>query len=93
MTGNKEDSVVFGVAPLEGGRSTLMIGIGAGAWKYMSDGKANTIDLSSLGIPLQVIVYGAEDRAAALQVIETHNRSLGLATLDLRREDFGIKAD
>ena len=94
MAKDINEKLVFGVAQSPehlGPGVTLMLGVPAKAWEYMKDGKTHNLDLSSIGLPIQVILFGADDHDAAMRVIEEHNRSLGIATLDERRRDFDIK--
>ena len=88
-----EQKLVFAVAPSSEheGNITVLIGIPRGAWEYMKDGKTNHVDLSSAGLPLQFIVYGAENHDAAKAVIDEHNARHDLTALDRRRDDFSIK--
>lgn len=87
-----EDKMVFGVCPNGQGDGVPMVllGIPAGAWEYMRDGKTHHFDLTRVGLPVKVMLFGAADHAAAIKVVHEHNKSLGLSTLDLRREDFSI---
>jgi hypothetical protein len=90
VSGNIEEKLVFGISPTDTG-ADLLLGIPAGAWEYMKDGKTHHLDLSRLGIPIRIILYGAATHDAAMKHVEEHNRSLGLPILDERRTDFGIK--
>jgi hypothetical protein len=92
MAGNIEEKIVFGLSPSPGGDGVmLLLGVPKGAWEYMKDGKTHHFDLSSVGVPIKLIMYGAETHDAAIKVIEEHNRSQGIAHLDERRRDFSIK--
>lgn len=86
-----EARVVFGVAPDEaGGVPLVLLGIPTSGWDYMKDGKTHTFDLTSIGLPLKLIMFGAKDRDEAVRLLEEGNRRAGLPTLHDRR-DFGIK--
>lgn len=86
-----EQSLVFAFVPIDD-EFYCLIGIPAACWDYIKDGKTNTLDLeAATGIPLKLIVYGAEDHDTAVAVIHAHNARLGLATLDMRREDYSVK--
>jgi hypothetical protein len=93
MAGDIEQKIVFGITPNpdERGTATLLIGIPAAAWEYMKDGKTHHFDLTSIGVPLQIMLYGAATHDEAMKHIEAHNRRLGVAMLDERRRDFSIK--
>lgn len=91
MAQNIDERIVFGVSPRDEGGADLLLGIPRGAWEYCKDGKTHTLDLSSIGIPIRLMLYGAESHDAAVRVIEEHNKKLGVAILDERRRDFSIK--
>lgn len=90
MAKNINEKVIFGYAP-RGAAADLIIGMPADAWAYCKDGKTHTLDLSSIGIPIRLMIFGAADHDAAKKVIDEHNSKLGLASLDARRQDFSIK--
>lgn len=93
MPGRVEDKVVFGLCPDGQGDGVplLLLGVPRGAWNYMRDGKTHTFDLTRVGLPVKLILFGATDHASAKAVIEAHNAGLGAPTLDLRRDDFSIR--
>jgi hypothetical protein len=85
--------LVFAISP-EGqgdGVPLMLFAVTPGAWDYMRDGKTHTLDLTGLGIPIKVMMFGAKDRADALATIEAANQKHGHATLHLPQHDFGIK--
>lgn len=88
-----DEKVVFGVAPnaTGDGAPLVLLGIPALAWENLKGGKCSTFDLTRIGIPVKLMVYGAENHDAAMKVITDYNKAHSLATLDLRREDFGLK--
>lgn len=88
-----EEKMVFGVSP-EGqgdGVPLVLLGIPAGAWEYMREGKTHTFDLTKIGLPIKIMLYGAADHAAAMKLIEGHLSDKGMPYVDARREDFSIK--
>ncbi len=89
MTGI-EEKMVFAVSPGDG-VPVVLLGIPQGAWEYMKDGKTHTFDLTRVGIPVKLMLYGAKDHDAAMKMIETHMSDRKLPYLDARREDFSIK--
>lgn len=87
-----KNKIVFAlVPPDERGTVMLLLGVPEAAWEYMKDGKTHTFDMTALGLPLQLMLYGAKDHDAAKQVIDDYNATRGIAALDARREDFSIK--
>lgn len=90
---NIEEKMVFGVSP-EGqgdGVPLVLLGIPAGAWEHMREGKTHTFDLTKIGLPIKIMLYGAADHAAAMKLIEGHLTDKGMPYVDARREDFSIK--
>lgn len=88
-----QQRLVFAISPggTGDGVPLLLVGIPQGAFDYMRDGKTNTLDLTKLGVPLKLVVYGAESHAAAKKIIDDHNAAQGVPCLDLRRDNFSIK--
>ena len=88
-----EQKIVFGVSYEGQGDNipVILIGVPVGAWDYMKDGKTSHFDLTSVGVPIKLILFGAEDHTGAMKLIEEHNRRLRLPYLDERRRDFSIK--
>lgn len=94
MSKTHEEQVIFCVSP-EGqgdGMPVLLLGVSTAAWEYMKDGMAHTLDLTSIGLPIKLLIYGAKDHDAVMKVIEEHNAKRGIATLDERRTDFSMKS-
>ena len=87
----KEAKVLFGVSP-RGSGTDLLIGISRASWEYMKDGHTHTIDLTKLGLPVRVIIWGGPTQAALRATVEAHNARLGLPPIDDQTErNFGIE--
>lgn len=86
----KEQRVVFGTSRDKKGNTIIIIGIPKLAWEYMQDGKTNNIDLSKLGAPLQIVLYGASDHETALKYINGQIEADGHKPQDKRTTDFSI---
>jgi len=69
----------------------LTIGVPQAAWEYMKDGKTHNFDLTSIGFPIKLILFGAESHDAAMRTLEQAAKQQGVAILDERRRDFDIK--
>ena len=52
----------------------------------MKDGKTHTFDLTSIGLPVKLMLFGGEGRAEITKTIEEANAARGLAAL---RSHFG----
>ena len=89
----QNEKVVFAVSPdgQEDGVPLLLVGVSEAAWEYMKDGKTHHFDLTLIGLPIKLMLFGAKDRAAVIETIETANNNRGVASLHLRDRDFGIK--
>lgn len=94
MAQSIEEKVVFGVAPAGTGDGVQMVlfGIPAAAWENLKNGKCSTFDLTKLGIPVKVALYGAANHAAAMELIEGYMSKEGVPYINALREDFAIKS-
>lgn len=92
MARNIEEKIVFGFSPPADPTkpATLIIGVPNGAWEYMKDGKTHTLDLTKIGIPIQLLLYGADSHDTAMNYIKQHNSRQAIPYLDERQKDFGI---
>lgn len=88
-----EEKIVFAISP-DGqgdGVPVILMGIPAGAWEYMRNGKTHTFDLTKAGLPVKFVLYGAADHAEAMKVMEATMAASGTVIDDRRRDDFSIK--
>ncbi|WP_242137335.1 hypothetical protein [Sphingomonas sp. TREG-RG-20F-R18-01] len=82
---------MFGLAAQPDGSPIAIIGVTAAAADYMSDGKTHTFDLTSLGFPVKIMLFGAPTHRAALDMIGQGSEEAGLPIQDLRDADSSIK--
>lgn len=90
---NKEQRVVLAYS-LDGqgdGIPVLIVGVPHASWVYMKDGKTNTLDLTGIGIPIKLIIFGGPDHAACMKQITDGIQAAGEAYLDERHTDFSMK--
>jgi len=90
---DRERKIVFGVSP-EGqgdGVPVVMLGITKGAWEWMKDGRTHSLDLTKIGLPVKIMLYGAKNHKEAISVIEQHNNNLGIPIVNKTTEDFSIQ--
>lgn len=85
-----EQKIVFAAGAGEAGPMILM-GIPAGAWDYMKDGRVHHFDLGPVGIPVRLMLFGGASHDACMALLQQALARSGSAYLDLRREDFGIR--
>lgn len=93
MTKDINEKIVFAVSP-DGGPNdplVLLLGIPEAAWNYIHDGRTNTFDLTKIGLPLRLVIYGAKTHDEAMKKIEAFTADRGITLVDKRREDFSIK--
>lgn len=90
MSKDKEHKCIFalGVSP-DGTKPTIILGVPKAAWDYMKDGKTHTFDFTQAGLPIQVIMFGAETQEEILELINQASK-LPQFEQDLEK-DFGIK--
>lgn len=87
----REQKVVFALSTRDEGYDVLL-GVPTAAWDYMKDGQTHTFDLTKLGLPIRIILYGGPDRPTVRAAIDAHNKTLGIETVwDLSLEDFAIR--
>jgi hypothetical protein len=88
-----EKRMVFAVAPPNPPHENspmVLLGIPEGAWEYMKDGKTHTFDLTKVGIPIKIMLYGAKDQTEAMSFI--HEQLTGVPVIDERETtDFSIQ--
>lgn len=87
--------MVFAVGDLgRNGEQALLLGIPAAVWDEIKGGAiSHDLDLTVLGIPLKLVLFGGADHSACLKVIEEAARKHGVPLLDERRKDFSIKGN
>jgi hypothetical protein len=86
-----DEKIVFSLIPGSDNDTAmpiLILGVPRAAWDYMKGGKTHNFDFSSIGIPLQMMLYGADTHADAVKVIEDVAESKGIVLDDQRRKDF-----
>jgi hypothetical protein len=82
-----ERKIVFVVSESDSGVPAVVLGIPEGAWQYIRDGHTQTFDFTKVGIPLQLVVFGATTHEAAHAALF---RSAGPNVVDMRSHDFSI---
>lgn len=87
----REKRVVFALGSDDNGEPVIVLGVPAGAWDSIKNGMTNTVDFNSLGLRAKLIVFGAENHAAAMKVLTDFGAQSGTVMLDARHEDFAIK--
>ena len=93
MVANIEQKLVFAISPQGTGDGVpmLLVGVPRDAWLYMKDGKTHHFDLSSIGIPIKLMMFGAKNHDAVMAVMNQAIAASGDAYLDERQKDFSIK--
>jgi hypothetical protein len=90
MPKNIEQKIVFALSPSDIG-PILTLGIPKAAWEYMKDGQTHHFDLTSIGIPVKLMLFGGESHDAIMRTLEKAAAAQGAAVLDERQRDFSIK--
>lgn len=65
---DKENKIAFCIGDTEDG-PVLIFGITPKAWEYMKDGETHQFDLTKVGVPFKVMMFGAADYQSALDVL------------------------
>lgn len=87
---DREEKVIFAVAPPAHANApvTVVLGVPEGAWRYMNTGRTHTFDLTSLGLPIQIVMYGGQSHDHTMELIKP---LLAEDVVDARDRDFGIE--
>lgn len=91
MGASIETKVIFGLSPPADGKSTVLLGIPRDAWRHMREGKTHHCDLTSAGLPVQLILFGGRDYDDCMKTMEKAIAVAGRAYEDRRRDDFSIQ--
>lgn len=78
-------AVLFGVSDLPAGAKLVLLGVPEAGWQWMKDGKTHTFDLTKLGIPVQIMLFGGKDQADLKAQL-----AIGPDVRDLSSKDMGI---
>lgn len=89
---NIEEKTVFCIAPNGTGDGVplVMLGVPAGAWEYMKDGKTHNFDFTKVGLPIKLMLFGAKDHAEAMGYIEQMAKNAGMTLNNMLNRDFNI---
>lgn len=88
---NSKENTIFLLGKDEDG-AVLSVGMTDAAWDYCKDGKTHTFDLTKLGIPLKLMIFGGRDKPAIMADIKEQAKAWGLEVKDETAGDnFGIK--
>jgi len=90
MTLEKEQKVVFAVSPRGEAGADILLGVPLAAWEYMKDGHTHTFDLTKLGLPFRILLYGGPDQATVRAVIDAHNAAHDVTVEDQTDRDFSV---
>jgi hypothetical protein len=93
MARNVEENIIFAVSP-EGtgdGVPLVILGVPRGAWRYMHDGKTHNFDLTKVGIPVKLMIFGAMNHDAAMKILDDAAKAGGTTYEDARQKDFSIQ--
>ena len=88
---DRDNKIAFAIAPIDNGVSLLLVGVPQQAWDYMKEGKTHTIDLTTLGLPIKVALYGGESHKEVMVVLKDYAKNNEIPYLDERDKDFSIK--
>lgn len=86
---SKDEQVAFMVGMTDA-EPVVMLGIPPGAWEYMKGGHTHTFDLSKIGLPFKILLFGAESHDAAMKTLLDYAKKTGIPVNDQRGKDFSI---
>lgn len=88
----KPEQIVFAISP-EGqgdGVPVLLLGVPTAAWEYIRDGKTNTFDLTKVGVPIKLVIFGGADNAAVMKALNDAMAIANAPYFDERHKDLSI---
>lgn len=85
----KAKETVFGLSELPDGTKFLMLGMTDAAWATIKSGLTHEFDLTKMGIPVRLVLYGGGSVEDVMQVITAYNEAAGNKTAFDPR-DFSI---
>lgn len=93
MSNSKDEKIVFfmGAPSRPDAPTTVIIGIPKAAWEYMQDGKTNHFTLEAFGIPVQLMLFGAENQEQIMEFLKKGAENAGTPLIDERHKDHSIK--
>jgi hypothetical protein len=85
-----EDKIAFAIA--EGHDNDhipiVVLGVSPGAWEYMKTGMAHDFDLTHIGIPVKIVVFGAPSKEEVMRLLMQGRTA---DTVDASKYDFSIR--
>lgn len=87
---DKEQRILFAAGAGDDGIPVVILGIPAGAWEHIKDGKSNDFDLTKAGIPVKLVVFGGKDHSEIMKNLDHAMKQSQSAYLDERHSDFSI---
>jgi hypothetical protein len=87
----KSDDSVFSVlAHGNGTAPVIAIGLTPKAWNNMLGEHTRIFDLSKIGIPIRIMIFGAESVERATEILQNAAKDAGVELEDRRGTDFSI---
>jgi hypothetical protein len=84
--------VLFTLADTGTEGKILILGIPRAAWEYMKDGKTHDFDLTAIGFPVKLMLFGGDTHDSIMKTLEAAARAQGTVIEDMRNKDFAIKS-
>lgn len=64
--------LIVGLSEGEQGIPVVILGLPEEGWKYCQNGKTHTVDLTQIGLPVRIILFGGKDHAEINSWLEAH---------------------
>ena len=72
----------------------FVMGIPAKCWEYMKDGKTSTYDLTRVGMPIKIMLFGGDTHESIIRDFQKWADEHGAAFTDMRdKGEFKIKEE
>lgn len=89
-----DEKVAVMLGDTDSGVPLIILAMGQAAWDYCKDGKTHTFDLSSAGLPVQLMIAGGPTRAGVVELVRHGIEQGGGTMVDGKNPnaDLGIKS-
>lgn len=94
MKPDKNRKVVLAKAEaLPGDVPTILMGVPADAWDHMKNVKTHTFDLTKVGIPVKILMFGGADYASVIDLMDVVARTATGSPMEGRETALGDLPD
>ena len=92
MTVEKNNKVLVGIGSPDapGSPPTIVLGVSKAAWEFMQNGMTHTFDLRKVGVPVQIVMFGADSQDDCAALMQQGAAAAGAPFVDARGKDGNL---